>query len=224
MAHVFSLDALRLPPLSAYLRPMAAGIQPGAPSHQRRRAAAEQMRRRRDRIVLQRKEATAEAAAAAAEAANDGDASAEQERQRHVAKARASAIVDAALAAGEKDGDAILGMIDGRVVTEVDVDIGERTPAAKGSTKDGALGAEDESLRVSRAVSLFRHACVFKHQKHRTHMHVCVCVCVWSTLVAWHGSRLGGRSDVGLRVLYQCAFVLHDGCPFLKSIDRSVDL
>ena len=187
----------------------AAGIQPGAPSHQRRRAAAEQMRRRRDRM-LQRKEATAVPAVAAAVDA-DGT-SAEQAKQRRVTKARASAIVDAALEAG----NAILGMIDVRVVTEVDVDDGERTPAAKGSTgstEDGALGAE-ESLRVSRAVNSFSNIKLIEHA-------AVLLVLAWSTLVAWHGSRLGGRSDIGF---CSCAFVLHDGCPFLKSIDRSVDL
>ena len=104
-------------------------------------------------------------------AAVDADGtSAEQAKQRRVAKARASAIVDAALEAGEMDGDAILGMIDVRVVDDADVDDDERTPAAKGSTgstEDGALGAE-ESLRVSRAVPLFQRAFIFKHQIDRT--------------------------------------------------------
>ena len=112
------------------------GIQHGAsPHHHHHRRAAEQMRRRRDRI-LQRKEA----AAAAAAAIDDGDSA-----QKRRAAEEASAIVDAALKAGETDGDAILRMIDGRMVTE-----GEQTPAVtKGATEEYDLGAVESHGMVS---------------------------------------------------------------------------
>ena len=92
-------------------------------------------------------------------------------------------------------------------------DEAQSAKGSTGSTEDGALGAE-ESLRVSRAVNSFSNIKLIEHA-------AVLLVLAWSTLVAWHGSRLGGRSDIGF---CSCAFVLHDGCPFLKSIDRSVDL
>ena len=125
-----------------HLRPIdAGGIHPGASSSHRRRAA-EQRRRRRDRI-LQRKDA-------AAAAANDGDGiSAEQAKRR---AAKANGIIEAALAAGEKDGDAILRMVDDRVTMERGAGVDDSvTDGDRGAAmaKDGADGAglgADESL------------------------------------------------------------------------------
>ena len=116
-------------------------MQPGASPHPHHRRTAEQMRRRRDRI-LQRKEA---AVAAAAAAANDGDVAAQQAKRR--AAKEASAIVEQALAAGVKDGDAILRMVDDQVATEHDAGDGRVAAAAKDATDDADIGV-DESLSM----------------------------------------------------------------------------
>ena len=97
------------------------------------------MRRRRDRI-LQRKEA-------AAAAANDGGDIVAQQAKRRAAK-KASAIVEEALAAGVKDGDAILRMVDDQVATERDAGDGRVAAAAKDAADDADIGV-DESLGMA---------------------------------------------------------------------------